>query len=88
MLNQSGFKPGDACINLLLSISHEIYISLDVGFDFKSVYLDISKAFEKYEMKVLLNSPGGYLKIDAYLLNLVSHDFGCQIVTLLSSYRI
>ena len=28
--NQSGFKPGDSCINQLLSITHEIYKSFDV----------------------------------------------------------
>ena len=26
--NQSGFKPGDSCVNQLLSITHEIYHSL------------------------------------------------------------
>ena len=25
--NQSGFKPGDSCINLFLSMTHEIYKS-------------------------------------------------------------
>ena len=34
--NQPGFKPGDSCINQLLSINHDIYQSLD-----------ISKAFDK-----------------------------------------
>ena len=29
--NQSGFKPGDPCINQLLSITHEIYKSFDNG---------------------------------------------------------
>ena len=47
-LNQSGFKPGDSCINQLLSISHEIYSSLDDGFEVRSVFLDISKAFDKF----------------------------------------
>ena len=28
-LNQSGFKQGDSCINRLLSITHDIYQSLD-----------------------------------------------------------
>ena len=27
--NQSGFRPGDCCINQLLSITHEIYQSFD-----------------------------------------------------------
>ena len=45
--NQSGFKPGDSCINQLLSITHEIYSSFDDGFEVRSVFLDISKAFDK-----------------------------------------
>ena len=43
--NQSGFKPGDSCINQLLSITHEIYKSFDNSFEVKGVFLDISKAF-------------------------------------------
>ena len=45
--NQSGFKPGDSCINQLLSITHEIYKSFDDGLEVRSVFLDISKAFDK-----------------------------------------
>ena len=45
--NQSGFKSGDSCINQLLSITHEIYSSFDDGFEVRSVFLDISKAFDK-----------------------------------------
>ena len=45
--HQSGFKPGDSCINQLLSITYEIYQSFDEGFDVHSVFLDISKAFDK-----------------------------------------
>ena len=45
--NQSGFKPGDSCINQLLSITHEIYESFDVGLEVRSVFLNISKAFDK-----------------------------------------
>ena len=45
--SQSGFKPGDSCINQLLSITHEIYSSFDDGFEVRSVFLDISKAFDK-----------------------------------------
>ena len=44
---QSGFKPGDSCINQLLSITHEIYSSFDEGLEVRSVFLDISKAFGK-----------------------------------------
>ena len=45
--NQSGFKPGGSCNNQLLSITHEIYSSFDDGFEVRSVFLDISKAFDK-----------------------------------------
>ena len=45
--NRSGFKPGDSCINQLLSIMHEIYKSFDDGWEVRGVYLDISKAFDK-----------------------------------------
>ena len=45
--NQSGFKPGDSCINQLLSISHKIYKSFDDGLEKRGVFLDISKAFDK-----------------------------------------
>ena len=45
--NQSGFKPGDSCINQLLSITHNIYKSFDDGYEVRGVFLDISKAFYK-----------------------------------------
>ena len=45
--NQSGFKPGDSCINQLLSINHETYQSFDEAFHVRSVFLDISTAFDK-----------------------------------------
>ena len=44
---QSGFKPGDSYINQLLSITHEIYDSMNEDYEIRSVFLDISKAFEK-----------------------------------------
>ena len=45
--NQSGFRPGDSCVNQLLAITYEIYKSFDEGFEVRGVFLDISKAFEK-----------------------------------------
>ena len=45
--HQSGFKPGDSCINQLLPITHEIYQLFNEGFDVCSAFLDISKAFDK-----------------------------------------
>ena len=47
--NQSGFRPGDSTINQLLSISHTIFKAFDCNppLDVRSVYLDISKAFDR-----------------------------------------
>ena len=45
--NESDFKSGDSCINQLLSITHDIYSSFDDGFEGRSVFLDIFKAFDK-----------------------------------------
>ena len=39
--NQSDFKPGDSCVKQLLSITHEIYHSLDNGLEVRGVFLDI-----------------------------------------------
>ena len=39
--NQSGFKPGSSCIDQLLSITHEIYKSLDDGYEVRGVSLDM-----------------------------------------------
>ena len=36
-----------SCVNQLLSITHEIYHSLDNGLEVRGVFLDISKAFDK-----------------------------------------
>ena len=46
--NQSGFTSGDSCIHQLISITHEIYASLDVNpsLEVRGVFLDISKAFD------------------------------------------
>ena len=44
---QSGFKPGDSCINQLLSITHEIYKSFNDELEGRKRFLDISKAFDK-----------------------------------------
>ena len=39
--NQSGFKPGDSCINQLLFTTHEIYQSFDDNLEVRAVFLDI-----------------------------------------------
>ena len=45
--NQSGFQTGDSCINQLLSFTHEIFRSFDNGLEGRSIFLDVSKAFDK-----------------------------------------
>ena len=42
--NQTGFKPGDSCINQLLAITHKFF---DVCVDVRAVFLDMPKAFNK-----------------------------------------
>ena len=47
--NQSGFRPGDSTVNQLISITHSIFNAFDCNppLDVRSVYLDISKAFDR-----------------------------------------
>ena len=47
--NQSGFRPGDGCINQLLYLVTEIYESFESpeSREVRAVFLDISKAFDK-----------------------------------------
>ena len=52
--NQSGFKPGDSCINQLISITHDILNLLDEDLEVRGVFLDISKAFDKVWHKGLI----------------------------------
>ena len=46
---QSGFRPNDSCVYQLLSITHEIFSAFDCNpsLEIRSVFLDISKAFDK-----------------------------------------
>ena len=47
--NQSGFRPGDSCTNQLLFLINEIHKAFDDNncLEVRSVYLDMSKAFDK-----------------------------------------
>ena len=56
--NQSGFQPGDSCINQLLTITHKIFTSMDNGLEVRSFFLDISKAFDKVWNEV------GYFQVE------------------------
>ena len=71
--NQSGFKPGDSCINQHIAITHEIYQSFDAGYEVRGVFLDISKGFDKvwHEGLIFKLKQNG---ISGKLLNLIK-DF-------------
>ena len=45
--NQSGFRPGDSTVNQLLYLVHQIHHALDNKNEVRSIFLDISKAFDK-----------------------------------------
>ena len=70
--NQSGFRPSDSCINQLQS--HEIFETFDcnLSLELRSVFLDISKAFDKVWLEGLfynLNS----MAISGELYNLLKN---------------
>ena len=55
--NQSGLRPSDSCINKLIAITHEIFeANCNPPLEIKSVFLDLSKAFDKVWHEGLLRS--------------------------------
>ena len=74
--HQSGFRPNDSVTNQLISLVNSIQSSLDNKLEVRSVYLDISKAFDKVWHEGLLfkleqNGIEGYLLV--LLKNYLSH---------------
>ena len=76
--NQSGFRPGDSTINQLLSITHSVFEAFDCNptLEVRSVYLDISKAFDRvwhegliYELKRCGVSGNLLLLLQSFLSN-------------------
>ena len=45
--NQSGFRPNDSVTNQLICLVDSIHSSLDINLDVRSIFLDMSKAFDK-----------------------------------------
>ena len=75
--NQSGFRPGDSCVNQLIAITHKIYKSLDDGREVRGVLLVILKAFDKVQheglfLKLFLDG------ISGNLLNLLCDFLYCH----------
>ena len=75
-LNQSGFRPSDSCVNQLIAITHEIFEAFDCNpsLEVRSVFLDISKAFDKvwhegllYKVKSMGISGEFYNLLENYL---------------------
>ena len=74
--NQSGFCPSDSCVNQLIAITHEIFKAFDCNpsLEVRSVFLDISKAFDKvwhegllYKLKSMGISGELYNLLENYL---------------------
>ena len=55
--NQSGFTPGDSGTNQLISLGHDIHKAFDDNscLEVRSIYLDMSKAFDKVWHEGLLH---------------------------------
>ena len=75
--NLSGFCPSDSCINQLLPITHGIFKAFDCNptLDVRSVFLYISKAFDKvwhegllYKLRSMGISGELYNLLENYLL--------------------
>ena len=74
--NQSGFRPSDSFVNQLIAITHEIFEAFDCNpsLEVRSVFLDISKAFDKvwhegllYKLKSMGVSGELYNLLENYL---------------------
>ena len=72
--NQSGFRPSDSCINQLIAITHEIFKAFDCNppLEVRSVFLDISKAFDKVWHKGLIYKIKS-MGVSGQLLNLLEN---------------
>ena len=53
-LIQSGFLPGDSTVNQTLTLYHKICRALDNGHEYRMIFFDVSKAFDKVWHKGVL----------------------------------
>ena len=73
--HQSGFRPNDLVTNQLICLVDSIHPSLDINLDVRSVFLDMSKAFDKVWHVGLLFKPkqngihGKLILLKSYLEN-------------------
>ena len=66
--NQSSFKPGDSCINQLLSTTQGKYASFAKGCEVRGVFLAISKAFDRvWHERLIFKNKMEYLE-NCYVL--------------------
>ena len=74
--NKPGFGPGDSFVNQFLAITHEIFEAFDCNpyLEVRSIFLDISKAFDKvwhegllYKIKSMGISGELYSLLESYL---------------------
>ena len=71
--NESGFKPGSFCINQFLSITHDIYQSFHNSLTARTVFLDISKAFDNISLYKGLLCKFKQNGMSVNLLNIITH---------------
>ena len=76
---KSVFRPGDSCINQLLSIAREIPSAFDDGHEVRSIFLYISKAFDRVfhgglHFKLQQN------RISGELITLIQNFLSCRVV--------
>ena len=69
--NQSGFRPDDSVTNQLILLVDKMHSSLDINLEVRSVFLDMSKAFDKVWHEGLLFK----LRINGKLINLGSREY-------------
>ena len=75
--NYSGFRPSDSCINQLLAITREMF-DCNPPLEVRSVFLDISKAFDKVWHKGLLYKLKS-MGISGDLFNLLENYFSGRL---------